>query len=219
MISSLVHELKFPLGHDRARPAATSLELTSRLLTRRKIAEIRQLLVFHDLGLVLEDELALHFARIPLIRQRLFLIRHYSGVQTQAGAARRSGIAAVDPPSPNIMRTARVRDSNAVAERRAGSGRYHCAERSFPRNALRPCPQGPDAGNDCQSAIELRTLSAVHMAGNAPPRSIAEGTPADSGLVHRARCRGGMQAAKPAYSGNRKSTGRTTAIASAKMTA
>lgn len=60
-----------------------------------------------DFGLVMEDELTPTFARIPLFKQRLFLIRH-------RGASKGKSIKLADlasmplilPPQPNITRTA-----------------------------------------------------------------------------------------------------------------
>jgi LysR family nitrogen assimilation transcriptional regulator len=59
-----------------------------------------------DLGLVLEDEFAPTFARTPLFRQRLFLIRHRA---TSKGKPVQivdlASLPLVLPPSPNVTRT------------------------------------------------------------------------------------------------------------------
>jgi len=60
-----------------------------------------------DLGLVLEDEFAPTFARTPLFRQRLFLIRHRGaskGMPVQLTDL--ASMPLVLPPSPNMTRTA-----------------------------------------------------------------------------------------------------------------
>ena len=60
-----------------------------------------------DLGLVLEDELAPTFARIPLFRQRLFLIRHRAASEGKAvQLADLASLPLILPPSPNMTRTA-----------------------------------------------------------------------------------------------------------------
>jgi LysR family transcriptional regulator, nitrogen assimilation regulatory protein len=60
-----------------------------------------------DLGLVLEDELAPNFARIPLFRQRLFLIRRHAASKGKpVQLADLASLPLILPPSPNITRTA-----------------------------------------------------------------------------------------------------------------
>ena len=60
-----------------------------------------------DLGLVLEDELAPNFARLPLFRQRLFLIRHHAASKGKpVQLADLASLPLILPPSPNITRTA-----------------------------------------------------------------------------------------------------------------
>ena len=60
-----------------------------------------------DLGLVLEDELAPTFTRIPLFRQRLFLIRHHAASKGKpVKLAELASLPLILPPSPNMTRTA-----------------------------------------------------------------------------------------------------------------
>jgi LysR family transcriptional regulator, nitrogen assimilation regulatory protein len=60
-----------------------------------------------DLGLVLEDEFAPTFARTPLFRQRLFLIRHRAASKgTPVQLADLATMPLVLPPAPNMTRTA-----------------------------------------------------------------------------------------------------------------
>ena len=60
-----------------------------------------------DLGLVLEDEFAPTFARTPLFRQRLFLIRHRAASKgTPVQLADLASMPLVLPPAPNMTRTA-----------------------------------------------------------------------------------------------------------------
>jgi LysR family nitrogen assimilation transcriptional regulator len=59
-----------------------------------------------DLGLVLEDEFAPTFARTPLFRQRLFLIRHRAAPQGKpVQIVDLASLPLVLPPSPNVTRT------------------------------------------------------------------------------------------------------------------
>ena len=60
-----------------------------------------------DLGLVLEDEFAPTFARTPLFRQRLFLVRHRAASKgTPVQLADLASMPLVLPPAPNMTRTA-----------------------------------------------------------------------------------------------------------------
>jgi LysR family nitrogen assimilation transcriptional regulator len=60
-----------------------------------------------DLGLVLEDEPATNFARVPLFRQRLFLIRRHAASKGKpVQLADLASLPLILPPSPNITRTA-----------------------------------------------------------------------------------------------------------------
>lgn len=60
-----------------------------------------------DFGLVLEDELTPTFARIPLFKQRLFLIRHQGAVKHKSiKLADLASLPLILPPSPNMTRTA-----------------------------------------------------------------------------------------------------------------
>jgi LysR family nitrogen assimilation transcriptional regulator len=60
-----------------------------------------------DLGLVLEDGFAPTFARTPLFRQRLFLIRHRAASKgTPVQLADLASMPLVLPPAPNMTRTA-----------------------------------------------------------------------------------------------------------------
>jgi len=60
-----------------------------------------------DLGLVLEDEFAPTFARTPLFRQRLFLVRHRGASKGKpVRLADLASMPLVLPPSPNMTRTA-----------------------------------------------------------------------------------------------------------------
>jgi LysR family nitrogen assimilation transcriptional regulator len=60
-----------------------------------------------DLGLVLEDELAPAFARTPLFRQRLFLIRHRAASKGEpVQLADLASLPLILPPAPNMTRTA-----------------------------------------------------------------------------------------------------------------
>ena len=60
-----------------------------------------------DLGLVLEDEFAPTFARTPLFRQRLFLIRHRAASKSRpVQLADLASMPLVLPPAPNMTRTA-----------------------------------------------------------------------------------------------------------------
>ena len=60
-----------------------------------------------DLGLVLEDEFAPTFARTPLFRQRLFLIRHRAASKGEpVQLADLASLPLVLPPAPNMTRTA-----------------------------------------------------------------------------------------------------------------
>jgi LysR family nitrogen assimilation transcriptional regulator len=60
-----------------------------------------------DLGLVLEDDLTPDFARIPLFKQRLFLIRHHAATKGESvHLADLALLPLILPPSPNITRTA-----------------------------------------------------------------------------------------------------------------
>jgi LysR family transcriptional regulator, nitrogen assimilation regulatory protein len=60
-----------------------------------------------DLGLVLEDELAPTFARLPLFKQRLFLIRHHAASKGKpVQLADLASLPLILPPSPNMTRTA-----------------------------------------------------------------------------------------------------------------
>jgi LysR family transcriptional regulator, nitrogen assimilation regulatory protein len=60
-----------------------------------------------DLGLVLEDELAPTFTRIPLFKQRLFLIRHHAASKGKpVKLAELASLPLILPPSPNMTRTA-----------------------------------------------------------------------------------------------------------------
>jgi LysR family transcriptional regulator, nitrogen assimilation regulatory protein len=59
-----------------------------------------------DLGLVLEDEFAPTFARAPLFRQRLFLVRHRAA--SKGAPVQLSDLASMPlvlPPAPNMTRT------------------------------------------------------------------------------------------------------------------
>lgn len=59
-----------------------------------------------DLGLVLEDEFAPTFARTPLFRQRLFLIRHRAASKGKpVQIVDLASLPLVLPPSPNVTRT------------------------------------------------------------------------------------------------------------------
>jgi len=60
-----------------------------------------------DLGLVLEDEFAPTFARTPLFRQRLFLVRHRAASKGRpVQLADLASMPLVLPPAPNMTRTA-----------------------------------------------------------------------------------------------------------------
>jgi len=60
-----------------------------------------------DLGLVLEDEFAPTFARAPLFRQRLFLVRHRAASKgTPVQLSDLASMPLVLPPAPNMTRTA-----------------------------------------------------------------------------------------------------------------
>ncbi len=60
-----------------------------------------------DLGLVLEDEFVPAFARTPLFRQRLFLVRHRAASNSKpVQLADLASLPLVLPSSPNITRTA-----------------------------------------------------------------------------------------------------------------
>lgn len=60
-----------------------------------------------DLGLVLEDELSATFARTPLFRQRLFLIRHRAASKARpVQLADLASMPLILPPAPNMTRTA-----------------------------------------------------------------------------------------------------------------
>jgi len=60
-----------------------------------------------DLGLVLEDEFAPTFARTPLFRQRLFLVRHRAVSKGEPiQLADLASMPLVLPPAPNMTRTA-----------------------------------------------------------------------------------------------------------------
>ena len=60
-----------------------------------------------DLGLVLEDELAPTFARMPLFRQKLFLIRPQAASKGRpVQLADLVSLPLILPPSPNVTRTA-----------------------------------------------------------------------------------------------------------------
>jgi LysR family transcriptional regulator, nitrogen assimilation regulatory protein len=60
-----------------------------------------------DLGLVLEDDLTPTFARIPLFKQRLFLIRpHAASKGKPVQLADLASLPLILPPSPNMTRTA-----------------------------------------------------------------------------------------------------------------
>ena len=60
-----------------------------------------------DLGLVLEDDLTPTFARIPLFKQRLFLIRHHAASKGKpVQLADLASLPLILPPSPNMTRTA-----------------------------------------------------------------------------------------------------------------
>jgi LysR family nitrogen assimilation transcriptional regulator len=60
-----------------------------------------------DLGLVLEDEFAPTFARTPLFRQRLFLIRHRAASRGKpVQLAELASMPLILPPTPNMTRTA-----------------------------------------------------------------------------------------------------------------
>ena len=60
-------------------------------------------------------------------------------------------------------------------------------------------------------------LFAFHMAGDAPPRPVAERAQTDSGPLRRSRRRTSMHVAEAAHSGNGKSLGGTLAITLARM--
>jgi LysR family transcriptional regulator, nitrogen assimilation regulatory protein len=68
-----------------------------------------------DLGLVLEDDLAPTFARKPLFRQRLFLVRDRAS--SKGGPVQLAALAAIPlilPPTPNMTRTALDRAFSAA---------------------------------------------------------------------------------------------------------
>jgi LysR family nitrogen assimilation transcriptional regulator len=100
-----------------------------------------------DLGLVLEDEFALTFARTPLFRQQLFLIRHRAASRGKpVQLAELASLPLVLPPLPehdaNRARSS-FRGRKSLAECRHGSRR--CREHYY-RGAGRHRRLGPAEG-------------------------------------------------------------------------
>jgi LysR family transcriptional regulator, nitrogen assimilation regulatory protein len=95
--AAFVEECKASLPNVAVRMAVSDSPTIKRRVTAHEL----------DLGLVLEDDLTSPLARMPLFRQRLFLIRRR--VASKGNSVHISDLASLPlilPPSPNITRTA-----------------------------------------------------------------------------------------------------------------
>ena len=94
---AFVEQCKASLPNVVVRMAVSDSPMIKRRVTAHEL----------DLGLVLEDDLTPTFARIPLFKQRLFLIRHRAASKGKpVQLADIASLPLILPPSPNITRTA-----------------------------------------------------------------------------------------------------------------